>query len=433
MTKKKRVRKVNTRRQKLHPQYSRLIIVFSIVLLLLAGLLIKSFMSQENYRILGAKTLLAKGGDSDNSGSGSSGSGSSNDDSSDDNSGSGSSGSGSSGSSGGDSSGSGSSGSSGSGSGSSGSGSDSTSTSSGGSVSDSTKVLCTGPDGKQFRTEFGDCEELNSAWGTPVRFSVITSANNEVENEVEHEDEDEFENEQESELEHSTIRTRVASNEDEEKTEVRLSESERIRTRTKDGRTRIDITSGGIKTRYEIRDDRVIIKAELEDETEVELEDDTLLKIDDRLASDDIKIATAGAERLLVQRGNSGAVTQLPISVDLATNTLFANTPSGEKQLTVLPEQAIQNIIAANIVNRLGGRAVVDEANNNTLTSVSQLIALGERNGVPVYEINGISDQKLLGFIPVSIEKNIAVSAETGNAVAIEQPLDSRFLDALSF
>jgi len=243
-----------------------------------------------------------------------------------------------------------------------------------------------------------------------------------------------IERENERENEDSGVRFRTQTKEDESKTDIRLSENERIRTRSKDGRTRIDITAGGIKTRLEYRDDRVIIKAEQEDGTEVELEDDTLLKIDERLAKDSIKIASAGGERFFLQRGNMGAVTEFPLSIDLATNTLFVKTPAGEKAVTVLPEQAIQNMIASNVVNRLGGQAIVDAVSNNTLTSVEQIITLGEVNDILVYEINGISDQKLLGFIPIAIDKEIVVSAETGEVVSadVSSALD-RVLDLLSF
>ncbi len=214
---------------------------------------------------------------------------------------------------------------------------------------------------------------------------------------------------------------------DETRTEVRLSEGERIRTRTKDGRTRIDITSGGVKTRLEIRDDRIVVKAEQEDGTEIELENNTLLKIDERLGASGIKVATAGGERFVIQRGATGAVTDFPLSIDLATNTLIVNTPAGQKTVTVLPDQAVQNLIAANVVNRLGGQAIAN------VTSVSQVITLGEQNGVPIYEINGISDQRLLGFIPIAIEKTVTVSAETGTVVSTQQSLGNRILDLFAF
>lgn len=228
-------------------------------------------------------------------------------------------------------------------------------------------------------------------------------------------------------------RAQTETKQDETRTEVRLSEGERIRTRVKDGETRIDITSGGIKTRLEYRDDRVIIKAEQEDGTEVELADDTLLKIDERLAASNIKVATAGVGKFVIQRGTTGAVTNFPLSIDLATNILTVNTPTGQKTVAVLPDQAVQNLIAANVVNRLGGQAVVDLATTDNLTSVSQIISLGEQNNVPIYEINGISDQRLLGFIPVAIERTVAVSAETGEVVSTQESFANRVLDLLAF
>ena len=284
----KKARKTSVKRSRA-TRTSQVKIVVIFLLLLGIALIARSVMLHENYKVLGASTLLARGGDDSGSGDGGGGS----------NSGSASSGSSDSGSSGtsGSTGGSNGSGNTSGGSGSGGSDSSGSSTSSGGSssisVSDNTRVICTGPDGKKFETKRKDCEELNKAWNKPVSFTVLPnksksqpvktetrtrsvapSVNPSISEtpEVENEDDD------------SGVETKTESNGNEERTEVRLSETERIRTRIKDGRTRIDITSGGIKTRLEVRDDRVVIKAEQEDGTEVELEDDALLKIDDRLA-----------------------------------------------------------------------------------------------------------------------------------------------------
>lgn len=396
---------------------------------------------RDNSNTLGTTTYLAKGDDPGSSGN--EGSDSDDDDNSDSSSGgtSGSSGSsnssGSNGSSGSDSSGSsGSSGSSSSGS----SGSDSSST-----VPSHSTVECVGPDEKKFTTTLKECEELNKSWGNKNFSFTVKSSGSTIKTETrtkseqpttapispvvpEATDAPELKNEDDS-----GIRARTETGQNETKTEIRLSETERIRTRAKDGRTRIDITSGGVKTRLEFKDDRVIIKAQQEDGTEVELEDDTLLKIDERLGTAGIKVATAGAEKFVVQRGIAGAVTDFPLSIDLATNTLSVTTPTGQKTLNVLPDQAIQNLLAANIVNRVGGQAEIDAARSGNLTSVSQLATLETQNGVPIYEINGISDQKLLGFIPVAIEKTVTVSAQTGEIVSTQESFGNKLLDLASF
>lgn len=196
------------------------------------------------------------------------------------------------------------------------------------------------------------------------------------------------------------VRTEIKTKQDETRTEVRLSETERIRTRTKDGETRVDITSGGVKTRLE---------------------------------ASGIKVSTTSGEKFVVQKGTTGAVTEFPLSIDLATNTLSVNTPAGQKNVAVLPDQAVRNLLLANVINRLGGQAIVEEAREGSLSNLDQVITLGERNGVPVYEIQGISSQKLLGFIPISLNRTVEVSAETGNVVSMQESLLNRALDLISF
>lgn len=199
---------------------------------------------------------------------------------------------------------------------------------------------------------------------------------------------------------------------------------------TKDDRTRINITANGIKVRLERRADRVVIKAEREDGTEVELEDDTLFKIDDRLAKSGIKVETAGENEFIVQRGGTAAITDFPVSIDLATNSLIITTPAGQKIVTVLPDAAVQNLITANIVDRLGASVL---PNTTTPLNVDQLVSLGEQNGVPVYEINGVDEQKLLGIIPVTIQKDVVVSAETGEVVKTQTSFVDGIIDLISF
>jgi len=386
-----------------------IVAVFVLVLGTFVVKLIPSLFTHSSDGVLGSSIFLAKGGDDDggSSNSGSGGGGDDHDD--DDNSGSGSSNSGPSSSTG-----------------------NSQTVSSVGGVSGGTRVECVGPDGKIFRTTFGVCEDLNESWGNAnFQFTVTSSGSNATATRVFDvdsidEDEDEIDEVEIGDEDESGIRVKTEP----EKTEIKISESERIRARTKDGRTRIDITSGGVKTRLEYRDDRVIVKAEIEDGTENELEDDTIFKIDDRLEASGIKIATNGAEGFIIHRGNAGAVTEFPLSIDLATNTLSVNTPAGEKQVDVLPDQAIENLLTANVINNL---VKTQALNASEIENIDQIVTLGENQGELVYQIQGISNQKLLGFIPVVIERTVTVSAEDGGVVQAQEPLLDRILDVISF
>ncbi len=227
-----------------------------------------------------------------------------------------------------------------------------------------------------------------------------------------------------------SVRVRTEqSDKDKVKTEIRFGEGEKIKTRIEEGRTRIDVYSGGIKVRYEIRDGRVIIKAETEEGENVPEQE--LFKIEDRLGRNDIKVATEGA-KLLVARNNVGALSNFPLQLDLNTNQLIVSTPAGSKTVTTLPDQAVQNLLAANIISRLDPAVLQQAAEQGDLTSVSGVVALGERNGVLSYEIAGLRDFRLLGFIPITTPVTVFVSAETGQTVAQEQPLLSTIVDLLS-
>lgn len=225
------------------------------------------------------------------------------------------------------------------------------------------------------------------------------------------------------------VEVRTKTTEEKQKTEIRFGEGEKLKTRVEDGRTRIDVYSGGVKVRYEIRDGRVTIKAETAGSEEVE--DEEIIKIVDRLDKTGIKVATEGG-KLLVARNNVGAFANFPLQIDLATNQLIASTSAGARVLTVLPDQAVQNMLAANVISRLGPPFIRAALERGEATSAAQIIELGLRSGVPVYEIPGIRDFRLLGFIPVSAPVKAVVSAETGQLLTTEQPLLTRVIDLLS-
>lgn len=227
----------------------------------------------------------------------------------------------------------------------------------------------------------------------------------------------------------SGVRIETESAADEQETEVRFGEGEKIKTEIEEGRTRIDVYSGGVKVRYEIRDGRVTVKAETEEGEEVE--DQEIVKIVDRLDKTGIKIATDGG-KLLVARNQIGALSNFPLQVDLNTNQLIITTPAGTKTVSTLPDQAVQNMLVAGVISRLGPSAIAEAARTGQVATVSGIIQLGVRNNIPVYEIPGIRDFRLLGFIPVSVPVTAIVAAEGGELITTEQSLITRIVDLLS-
>lgn len=235
--------------------------------------------------------------------------------------------------------------------------------------------------------------------------------------------------EDKSEVKDSGVKVKTEEKGGETRSKIRLSETERIKTKVEEGKTKIEVTQGGVKVKFVIKDGKVKIKAETEGEGDVD--DQTLFKIEQRLDRAGIKVATAGG-KLVVARGNIGALSNFPLQIDLNTNQLIASTSAGPRVLTVLPDVAVQNMLAANVISRLGPPAIRQAVQTGTVTSVADVVKLGEINGVPVYEINGLRDFRLLNFIPITLPVQVSVSAQTGEVVDQSQSVITRIVDFLS-
>lgn len=227
----------------------------------------------------------------------------------------------------------------------------------------------------------------------------------------------------------SNTRVRLEDSHERQRIELRFSQEERIKTRFEPGKTRIDVYSGGVKVRYELKDGKVVIKAKTQEGANVPEQE--LFKIVERLDKQAIKVSTFGGE-LVIHRHTVGARANFPLQIDLATNQLIASTAAGPRVLTTLPDQAVQNMLAANVLSRLVPSDLAREAQLRGPTAIADVITLTERNGLPVYEIRGLFDQNLLGFVPLTLVRTVFVSAQTGLPVASEQSLLANIIDFLS-
>jgi hypothetical protein len=225
--------------------------------------------------------------------------------------------------------------------------------------------------------------------------------------------------------EHTEVKT--------ERTEVKAarptSTPKPIRVRTKDGEKSVDVTSEGTKTHFEYREDKVVVKAEDESGEKVELREEALPKVSERLDEDRIKITPTKDEDFVLQRGSTAARTQFPLSVDLATNQLIVETPSGQSNIVVLPDQAILNLLTNNVISKVDSESTTGEGMDDT---TKQAITLNEEDGVPVYEVKGVSEQRMFWLIPVKIKKSVKVSTDTGEVVSEDASFLDKVADLLS-
>lgn len=230
--------------------------------------------------------------------------------------------------------------------------------------------------------------------------------------EVEDQDEDENEIDDEDEIEVQNI------------SQFSLENLKELRVRTEPNKIRVRLDSTGGRFELRSEDGKLKIKIKQKDGDEVEVENDSLDDINEALEEEDIHVATASGNRLRIRRGEFEAETHFPLSINPTTNQLTVTTPAGEKDVAVLPDQAVTNLLRLKFIDRIASGSAEENPTG---------IKLGLLGNSPAFQILGSDDQKLFGFIPVSVNKTSFVSAENGNVVRIDETFLNRLLDLFSF
>lgn len=217
-------------------------------------------------------------------------------------------------------------------------------------------------------------------------------------------------------------------------TEIETPDGQKIKTKVEDdGTTKVEVEHGQLKLKYVLENGQIKLKAENEQGQEVELKDEELEgvenEIENELGEDGIEIAT-GSGKPILTRNNVAALTDFPLSVDVGTNRLIVTTPAGQKVVTVLPDQAVQNLLATNIVNKIG--QVSDTDLTSGLENLSGVVKLEIRDDEVVYRVKGTKTHRLLGFILIDTTTTVFVSTDTGQPVAQERTVLTNIIDLLS-
>lgn len=230
----------------------------------------------------------------------------------------------------------------------------------------------------------------------------------------------------------NSIKSKIQKEGKKTETEIETVDGKKIKTKIEDdGTAKVEIEHGQLKLKYVIENGQVKLKAENEKGELVKLKDDELneteTEIENEFKKTGIKIGT-GSGKPVLSKNKIAATTDFPLSVDVGTNQLIITTPAGQKRVTVLPDQAVTNLLATKIFNK------VDSASNlsGDLKEFEGVIKLEIRNNEPVYRVKGIKTHKFLGIIPIDSEATAFISSETGDLVAQEQPFIANLISILS-
>lgn len=193
-----------------------------------------------------------------------------------------------------------------------------------------------------------------------------------------------------------------------------------LKTETKNGETKIDIRSNGVRIRFETKDGKLVIKKENEEGQQEDVNKNEQAEVENELENNDVRVATTSGNAIMVSKNGVGARTNLPLSVDPVTHELFVQTPQEIRLVAVLPDAVAGLLLSKNILSQL----------NTTKEAQTELT---EQNGKLVFKATGVKNERLLGIFPVKFQKTVVLSAETGQVLEEEKSFQDRLVDIFSF
>ncbi len=224
--------------------------------------------------------------------------------------------------------------------------------------------------------------------------------------------------------------------ENEQETELVTADGQKIKTKVKNGvTTKIEIERGELKLKYKLENGRLVLKVENETGEELDIDENELQELEDEteneLQQQGVAIAPVEGNTVAVTKNQVAAVTDFPLSIDVGTNQLILTTPEGPRVVTILPDQAVQNLLATGIINRVETQPT-DSTTQTQLGAFTGVVKLEIRNNDIVYKVNGVKTHRMLGFIPVNTDTTAFVSANSGTVVAQQRSVLANVVDFLS-
>ncbi len=221
-----------------------------------------------------------------------------------------------------------------------------------------------------------------------------------------------------------------------QETEIETADGQKIKTKIEDdGTTKIEIENGTLKLVYRMENGQLALRVEDEEGDEVEIEDDELdeleNEVENELGDDDLKLTPTTNNQLALTSNRVAAITGYPLSINVETKQLTITTPQGQRVVTVLPDEAVANLLATGLINQVES-TLTDTDIQGELGALSGVVGIDIRDGEIVYKIDGVKTHRLLGLIPVDTQTTAFVSADTGTVVAQERSILANIIDFLS-
>lgn len=142
--------------------------------------------------------------------------------------------------------------------------------------------------------------------------------------------------------------------------------------------------------------------------------------------TDKAEIISDQGQEAVVSSG-SGALSNFPLTIDPETNTLTVTTKTGVKNIVVLPDVAIKNLLTSKVLDD-----ITSEKAKGKIASVATIVKLDEEEGELVYKIQGFRKHTFLGLNLLKTKVEAFVSAESGQVIKTTQSLWGRILNKIA-
>lgn len=181
--------------------------------------------------------------------------------------------------------------------------------------------------------------------------------------------------------------------------------------------------------KYELRNDHGQIKVST---FQIKEASSTAQKFEFMKGGDSFEISTEGQGFTLIDKGEIGVRTDLPLVVKKSSRSLWLVTPTGEKEIKLTAGQIVENLVKAKIMTKVElSRKEVSFPQGSPSVAIRQnyLRILDSSSGA-YYSVGGEKETKFLGLLPLSFPVEAKVDVSDGKILEVRRPW---FLDKLAF
>lgn len=191
-----------------------------------------------------------------------------------------------------------------------------------------------------------------------------------------------------------------------------------------------------IKVQVTIQNGNTVVTATRADGAKVVLSDSARDRLLALMAQGDLpSIQKNNNSSFIIKTGDTEAVTSFPTSIDLPFGIITITTPDGDKQLGIVPDQAVQLVLQSNELDKVDRKQslwdyIVHGSSTQKLDRLISITSLSD--GTLSYAVTGTITKRFIASFPIDIKKTVYISTDTGTIQKTSEDPLANTLDKIS-